>query len=489
MSLSDVPSGLKTLEPREPETRSAPLEAARPRDVRAGDRAARDRRQLREARPAPAGQEPGDVHRRGRQRPHDVPVLPRPRPGRARRRTGSPGSSPSSCGSRCCSPTSPRRWPRAGARRRPRRCARPAPRRSRTSARPTARSSRRPSSKLQVGDLCVVRPGQIIPGDGDVVEGIASVDESAITGESAPVIRESGGDRCAVTGGTRVLSDEIVVQITSKPGETFLDRMIALVEGAERQKTPNEIALNILLAGLTIIFMLAVVTLQPFAIYSGAQQSIVVLVALARVPHPDDDRRAALGDRHRRHGPAGAAQRAGDERPGGRSGRRLLDAAARQDRHDHARQPRGRRVPARARRRRAATLAEAAQLSSLADETPEGRSIVVLAKDRFGLRERELGDAQLVPFTAQTRMSGIDIGGRVVRKGAADAVAALGRRGGRRRARDARADRRAHRPRRRHAARRGRERHASSASSTSRTSSSRASRSASPSCAAWASAP
>ena len=209
-----------------------------------------------------------------------------------------------------------------------------------------------PSSQLQVGDLCVVRPGQVIPGDGDVVEGIASVDESAITGESAPVIRESGGDRCAVTGGTRVLSDEIVVKITSKPGETFLDRMIALVEGAERQKTPNEIALNILLAGLTLVFMLAVVTLQPFAIYSAAPQSIVVLVALlvCLIPTTIGALLSAIGIA----GMDRLVQRnvLGDERPRGRGGRRLLDAAVGQDRHDHARQPPGRRVPAGAGRRR-----------------------------------------------------------------------------------------------------------------------------------------
>ena len=193
--------------------------------------------------------------------------------------------------------------------------------------------------------------GEVIPGDGDVVEGIASVDESAITGESAPVIRESGGDRSAVTGGTRVLSDEIVVRITAQPGETFLDRMIALVEGAERQKTPNEIALNILLAGLTIIFLLAVVTLQPFAIYSGAEQDDHRAGRPARLPHPHHHRRAAVGHRHRRHGPPGAAQRAGHVGPGGRGGRRLLHAAARQDRHDHPRQPPGRRVHPRRRRR------------------------------------------------------------------------------------------------------------------------------------------
>ena len=178
-----------------------------------------------------------------------------------------------------------------------------------------------PSTQLTLGDLCVVTAGEVIPGDGDVVEGIATVDESAITGESAPVIRESGGDRSAVTGGTRVLSDEIIVKITSKPGETFLDRMIALVEGANRQKTPNEIALTILLAGLTIIFLLSVVTLQPFAIYSKAEQSIIVSRRPARVPHPHDDRCPAVGDRHRRHGPPRPAQRAGHERPR-RGGRR-----------------------------------------------------------------------------------------------------------------------------------------------------------------------
>ena len=277
------------------------------------------------------------------------------------------------------------------------------------------------SSDLQVGDLCVVRPGQVIPGDGDVVEGIASVDESAITGESAPVIRESGGDRSAVTGGSRVLSDEIVVKITSKPGETFLDRMIALVEGAERQKTPNEIALNILLAGLTIIFMLAVVTLQPFAIYSTAPQSIIVLVGLlvCLIPTTIGALLSAIGiagmDRLVQHNVLAmsgrAVEAAGDVSTllldktgtitiGNREATEFLPVPGVEERD----------------------LAEAAQLSSLADETPEGRSIVVLARDRFDLRERDYLDATLVPFTAQTRMSGIDIEGRVVRKGAADAV-------------------------------------------------------------------
>ena len=263
--------------------------------------------------------------------------------------------------------------------------------------------------------------GEMIPGDGDIIEGIASVDESAITGESAPVIRESGGDRSAVTGGTRVLSDQIVVRITAKPGETFLDRMIALVEGASRQKTPNEIALNILLAGLTIIFLLATVTLQPFAIYSGAEQDIVVLVALlvCLIPTTIGALLSAIGiagmdrlvQRNVLAMSGRAVEAAGDCR----------HAAARQDRHDHARQPPGRRVPPVAGRPED-ELAEAAQLSSLADETPEGRSIVVLAKERYGLRERELVGATLVPFTAQTRMSGVDMDGRRVRKGAADSV-------------------------------------------------------------------
>ena len=170
----------------------------------------------------------------------------------------------------------------------------------------------------------MVVAGEVIPGDGDIVEGIATVDESAITGESAPVIRESGGDRSAVTGGTRVLSDQIVVQITAEPGETFLDRMIALVEGADRQKTPNEIALSILLAGLTIIFLLAVVTLQPFAIYSGAEAVDHRAGRAAGLPDPHDHRRPAVGHRHRRHGPARAAQRAGHVGPSGRGGRRRV---------------------------------------------------------------------------------------------------------------------------------------------------------------------
>ena len=312
--------------------------------------------------------------------------------------------------------------------------------------------------------MCVVPAGELIPGDGEIVEGIASVDESAITGESAPVIRESGGDRSAVTGGTRVLSDEIVVRITSKPGETFLDRMIALVEGASRQKTPNEIALNILLAGLTIIFLLATVTLQPFAIYSNAPQSLTVLDRAARVPHPDDDRRAAVGDRHRRHGPARAAQRARDERARGRGGGRLLDAAARQDRHDHLRQPPGRASSCPCPASTSTTLADAAMLSSLADETPEGRSIVTLR--RGALRP----DAARDPERRARAVHRADPHERrrlrrptSIRKGAADSVRRWVERAGRRRARRARDDRRRHRDAGRHAARRRRTARACSA--------------------------
>ena len=286
---------------------------------------------------------------------------------------------------------------------------------------PDGSTVERPSSQLQVNDLCVVEAGQLIPGDGEVVEGIASVDESAITGESAPVIRESGGDRSAVTGGTRVLSDRIVVRISSKPGETFLDRMIALVEGASRQKTPNEIALNILLAGLTIIFLLAVVTLQPFAIYSGAEQPITVLIALlvCLIPTTIGALLSAIGiagmdrlvQRNVLAMSGRAVEAAGDCNTllldktgtitlGNRQAAEFLPLAG-VDEH---------------------ALAEAAQLSSLADETPEGRSIVVLAKQRFNLREHNMVGAELIPFTAQTRMSGVDLDGRLIRKGATDSV-------------------------------------------------------------------
>ncbi|MFI2187042.1 potassium-transporting ATPase subunit KdpB [Streptomyces sioyaensis] len=285
-----------------------------------------------------------------------------------------------------------------------------------------------PGADLRLGDHVVVEAGQIIPGDGDVVEGVASVDESAITGESAPVIRESGGDRSAVTGGTKVLSDRIVVKITSKPGETFIDRMIALVEGAARQKTPNEIALNILLASLTIVFLVAVVTLQPFAVFAGAEQPIVVLAALvvALIPTTIGALLSAIGiagmdrlvQRNVLAMSGRAVEAAGDVNTllldktgtitlGNRQAAAFLPVA-------------GVGVE---------ELADAAQLSSIADETPEGRSVVVLAKQQYALRARsegELAQAQFVPFTAQSRMSGVDLDepreARSLRKGAATAV-------------------------------------------------------------------
>jgi potassium-transporting ATPase ATP-binding subunit len=283
------------------------------------------------------------------------------------------------------------------------------------------------SSKLRSGDIVVVVAGEFIPGDGEVIEGVASVDESAITGESAPVIRESGGDRSAVTGGTRVLSDEIKVRITSNPGETFLDRMIKLVEGASRQKTPNEIALNILLAGLTIIFLLAVVTLQPFAIYSGAPQNIFVLVSLlvCLIPTTIGGLLSAIGiagmDRMIQRNVIAMSGRAveasgdvdvllldktGTITLGNRAATDFFPAPGIEE----------------------AYLADAAQLSSLADETPEGRSIVVLAKERYNLRGRDFSHgagAIFIPFTAQTRMSGVDIDGREIRKGALEAISRL----------------------------------------------------------------
>jgi K+-transporting ATPase ATPase B chain len=277
---------------------------------------------------------------------------------------------------------------------------------------------------LRRDDVVLVVAGEFVPGDGEIIEGVASVDESAITGESAPVIREAGGDRSAVTGGTRVLSDQLKVRITSNPGETFIDRMIALVESAERQKTPNEIALNILLAGLTIIFLLAVVTLQPFAIYSSAPQTVFVLVSLlvCLIPTTIGGLLSAIGiagmDRLIQHNVLAmsgrAVEAAGDvntlllDKTGTITlGNRQATAFVALPGIDESR------------------LAEAAQLSSLADETPEGRSIVVLAKEQYGLRGREFGEKQeatFIPFTAQTRMSGIDFDGRQVRKGAADAI-------------------------------------------------------------------
>jgi potassium-transporting ATPase ATP-binding subunit len=290
----------------------------------------------------------------------------------------------------------------------------------------TLREEEVPGTQLQLGDHVVVEAGQVIPGDGDVVEGIASVDESAITGESAPVIRESGGDRSAVTGGTTVLSDRIVVQITSKPGETFLDRMIALVEGAQRQKTPNEIALNILLASLTIIFMLAVISLQPMAFYSKAPQSLVILVALlvALIPTTIGALLSAIGiagmDRLVQRNVLAVSGRAVEA--AGDVNTLLLDKTGTitiGNRQATEFLPVGGTSPA--------ELADAAQLSSMADFTPEGRSIAVLAKNQYGLRERpegELAGANFVEFSAQTRMSGVDLAdGREVRKGAASSVA------------------------------------------------------------------
>ena len=282
-----------------------------------------------------------------------------------------------------------------------------------------------PGTELTLGDIVVAQAGDVIPGDGDVIEGVASVDESAITGESAPVIRESGGDRSAVTGGTTVLSDRVVIKITSKPGETFIDRMIALVEGAKRQKTPNEIALNILLASLTIIFMLAVITLQPMAFYSGAPQSLVTLVALlvALIPTTIGALLSAIGiagmdrlvQRNVLAMSGRAVEAAGDVNTllldktgtitiGNRQATQFLPVGGAS----------------------AEELADAAQLSSMADYTPEGRSIVVLAKNEYNLRERsegELQGAEFIEFSAQTRMSGVDLAdGREVRKGASSAV-------------------------------------------------------------------
>ncbi|NUL01862.1 potassium-transporting ATPase subunit KdpB [Streptomyces lunaelactis] len=285
-----------------------------------------------------------------------------------------------------------------------------------------------PGTELRIGDLVVCEAGDVIPGDGDVVEGVASVDESAITGESAPVIRESGGDRSAVTGGTKVLSDRIVIKITTKPGETFIDRMISLVEGAARQKTPNEIALNILLASLTIVFLLAVVTLQPFAIYADARQSMVVLTALlvCLIPTTIGALLSAIGiagmDRLVQRNVLAMSGRAVEA--AGDVSTLLLDKTGTITL--------GNRQAAEFVPVKGVTegeLADAAQLSSLADETPEGRSIVVLAKEKYNLRERhqgELSQAEWVPFTAQTRMSGVDLSengeARKVRKGATGSV-------------------------------------------------------------------
>jgi K+-transporting ATPase ATPase B chain len=289
-----------------------------------------------------------------------------------------------------------------------------------------------PSASLRKGDHVLVAAGDVIPSDGEIVEGIASVNESAVTGESAPVIRESGGDRSSVTGGTRVLSDWIIVQVTSNPGETFLDRIIAMVEGARRQKTPNEIALQILLAGLTLIFLLTTATLLPFSIYSvkaagsGSPVTVTVLAALlvCLIPTTIGALLSAIGiagmDRMIRANVIATSGRAveaagdvdvllldktGTITLGNRQASAFLPAPGVTERE----------------------LADAAQLASLADETPEGRSIVIFAKEKYALRERDLATlgGRFVPFTAQTRMSGVDLPGRTVRKGAADAVEAF----------------------------------------------------------------
>jgi potassium-transporting ATPase ATP-binding subunit len=275
--------------------------------------------------------------------------------------------------------------------------------------------------ELQKGDVVIVEAGMVIPADGEILEGVGSVDESAITGESAPVVREAGGDRSAVTGGTKLLSDRLVIEVTQEPGKSFLDRMIALVEGAERRKTPNEIALNILLAGLTITFLAAVVTLRPFAIYAGTEVSQTVLIALlvALIPTTIGALLSAIGiagmdrlvQRNVLAMSGRAVEAAGDVDVllldktgtitlGNRQAAEFIPAPGVAERE----------------------LAEVAQLASLADGTPEGRSIVVLAKEKFGLRERELGEHQFVPFSASTRMSGVDLNGTQIRKGAADAV-------------------------------------------------------------------
>ncbi|MBJ7354743.1 MAG: potassium-transporting ATPase subunit KdpB [Thermoleophilaceae bacterium] len=280
----------------------------------------------------------------------------------------------------------------------------------------------KPAGELAPGDVVVIEAGEFIPGDGTVIEGIASVDESAITGESAPVIREAGGDRSAVTGGTRVLSDHIVVEITQEPGKTFLDRMIALVEGAERRKTPNEIALGILLAGMTLVFLIVVVSLRPFALFSGTDVSTTTLIALliALIPTTIGALLSAIGiagmDRLVRRNVLALSGRAVEA--SGDVDVLLLDKTGTitlGNREATAFLP----MPGVGE----SELAEAAQLASLADETPEGRSIVVLAK-QYGLREHEFApqSAEFVPFTAQTRMSGVNINGDQLRKGAGDAI-------------------------------------------------------------------
>ena len=279
------------------------------------------------------------------------------------------------------------------------------------------------AAQLRKDDLVVIEAGQLIPGDGEIIEGIASVDESAITGESAPVIRESGGDRSSVTGGTKVLSDRIVVRIGANPGESFLDRMIALVEGASRQKTPNEIALHILLVGLTIVFVLACVTLVPLGIYSGVHLSATMIVALlvCLIPTTIGGLLSAIGiagmDRLLRKNVIAMSGRAVEA--AGDVDVLLLDKTGT---ITYGNRMATELVPADG--VRIEELAEAAMLSSLADETPEGRSIVQLVNDKYGIPSRETANATFIKFSANTRMSGLDFGDRVIRKGAVDAVAA-----------------------------------------------------------------
>jgi K+-transporting ATPase ATPase B chain len=287
---------------------------------------------------------------------------------------------------------------------------------------PIANEEMFPASRLRKGDLVVVEANQLIPADGEVIEGVASVDESAITGESAPVIRESGGDRSAVTGGTKVLSDRIVVRVTSNPGETFLDRMIALVEGAARQKTPNEIALHILLVGLTIVFLFACVTLVPLGLYSGIRLGATAIVALlvCLIPTTIGGLLSAIGiagmDRLLRKNVLAMSGRAVEA--AGDVDTLLLDKTGTITLGNRMASE---IIPARG--VSVSELADAAQLASLADETPEGRSIMVLLKERYGLRGRETkGIATFIPFSAHTRMSGCDLGEQHVRKGAVDAV-------------------------------------------------------------------
>ena len=352
----------------------------------------------------------------------------RQRHGSRNQRGFSRGRSHFGCGSPCSSPILPKRWPKDGARLKPTPCAgpEPRPRQSACQAIERAHGELVDANALKPGDLVLVEAGELIPSDGEVIEGVASVDESAITGESAPVIRESGGDRSAVTGGTRVTSDWLKVRITAAQGSTFLDRMIALVEGAVRQKTPNEIALNILLAGMTLIFVFATVTIPSFASYAGGAVSVVVLVALfvTLIPTTIGALLSAIGiagmDRLVRFNVLAMSGRAVEA--AGDVDTLLLDKTGtitlgnRQATEFIA-------LPG----VEEAELADMAQLASLSDETPEGRSIVVLAKEKFALRAREMTplNARFVPFSAQTRMSGIDVEGMAIRKGAVDAIIAF----------------------------------------------------------------